>query len=46
MRGVGVEPLEMKNRIGNCCVLELDFDRATSTFTLADLYNPYGTPRE
>ena len=36
----------MKNRIGNCCVLELDFNRATSTFTLADLYNPYGKPRE
>lgn len=46
MRGVGVEPLKMKNRIGNCCVLELDFDPTTSTFALADLYNPYGTPRE
>ena len=46
MRGVGVEPLEMKNRIGNCCVLELDFNPAASTFTLVDLYNPYGTPRE
>ncbi|RGJ83322.1 histidine phosphatase family protein [Collinsella sp. TM04-9] len=46
MRGVGVEPLKMKNRIGNCCVLELDFNPATSTFAFADLYNPYGTPRE
>ena len=46
MRGIGVEPLDMKNRIGNCCVLELDFDPATERFTFTGLYNPYGTPRE
>lgn len=46
MRAAGAEPLKMKNRIGNCCVLELDFNAAASTFALADLYNPYGAPSE
>lgn len=45
MRAVGVEPLDMKNRIGNCCVLTLDFDPKTERFAFAGLYNPYGTPR-
>lgn len=45
MRAVGVEPLDMKERIGNCCVLTLDFDPQTERFAFADLYNPYGTPR-
>ena len=44
MRAVGVEPLDLKNRIGNCAMLELDFDG--ENFTYADLFNPYGTPRE
>ena len=46
MRGIGVEPLDMKERIGNCAMLELDFDPATETFTFVDLFNPNGTPRE
>ena len=44
MRAVGVEPLDLKNRIGNCAMLELDFDG--ENFTYVDLFNPYGTPRE
>lgn len=44
MRAVGVEPLGLKNRIGNCAMLELDFDG--ENFTYVDLFNPYGTPRE
>lgn len=44
MRAVGVEPLGLKNRIGNCAMLELDFDG--EIFTYVDLFNPYGTPRE
>lgn len=44
MRAVGVEPLDLKNRIGNCCVLELDFDG--ENFSYVDLFNPYGTPRD
>lgn len=44
MRAVGVEPLDLKNRIGNCAMLELDFDG--ESFTYVDLFNPYGTPRD
>lgn len=44
MRAVGVEPLDLKNRLGNCCVLELDFDG--ERFSYVDLFNPYGTPCE
>ena len=44
MRAVGVEPLDLKNRIGNCAMLELDFDG--EIFTYVNLFNPYGTPRE
>lgn len=44
MRAVGVEPLDLKNRIGNCAMLELDFDG--ENFTYVDLFNPYGTPWE
>ena len=44
MRAVGVEPLDLKNRIGNCAMLELDFDG--ENFTYVNLFNPYGTPRE
>lgn len=44
MRAVGVEPLDLKNSIGNCAMLELDFDG--ENFTYVDLFNPYGTPRE